>query len=118
MRNRKNQILIRMSDAEFSQYQNRRARSGKSGNAFCLACLLNHPIRVVEHLPEMLRQLKTIGNNLNQIAQYFHSGGFYSKSMQDEINRHLTALWQLRQEAIKLGGTYHGRVKTHRNKKR
>ena len=38
--------------------------------------------------------------------------------MQDEINRHLTALWQLRQEAIKLGGTYHGRVKTHRNKKR
>ena len=59
-----------------------------------------------------------IGNNLNQIAQYFHSGGFYSKSMQDEINRHLTALWQLRQEAIKLGGTYHGRVKAHRNKKR
>ena len=63
-------------------------------------------------------ELKRIGNNLNQIAQYFHSGGFYSKSMQDEINRHLTALWQLRQEAIKLGGTYHGRVKTHRNKKR
>ena len=54
----------------------------------------------------------------NQIAQFFHSGGFHSKSMQDEINRHLTALWQLRQEAIKLGGTYHGRVKTHRNKKR
>ena len=66
----------------------------------------------------MMRELHGIGNNLNQIAQYFHSGGFYSKSMQDEINRHLTALWQLRQEAIKLGGTYHGRVKTHRNKKR
>ena len=66
----------------------------------------------------MMRELHAIGNNLNQIAQYFHSGGFYSKSMQNEINRHLTALWQLRQEAIKLGGTYHGRVKTHRNKKR
>ena len=68
MRNRKNQFLIRMNDAEFSQYQNRQVRSGESGNAFCFACLLNHPIRVVEHLPEMLRQLKTIGNNLNQIA--------------------------------------------------
>jgi|GEM_PF-2767300 len=68
MRNRKNQILICMNDAEFSQYQNRRAPSGKSVNAFCLACLLNHPIRVIEHLPEMLQQLKAIGNNLNQIA--------------------------------------------------
>ena len=76
---------------------------------------------ITAELPELqklIAEYSAIGNNLNQIAQYFHSGGFYSKSMQDEINRHLTALWQLRQEAIKLGGTYHGRVKTHRNKKR
>ena len=37
MRNRKNQILIRINDAEFSQYQNHRTRSGKLGNAFCMA---------------------------------------------------------------------------------
>ena len=72
----------------------------------------------VPEIKKLINEFGKIGNNLNQIAQYFHSGGFYSKSMQDEINRHLTALWQLRQEAIKLGGTYHGRVKTHRNKKR
>ena len=76
---------------------------------------------ITAELPELqklIAEYSAIGNNLNQIAQFFHSGGFHSKSMQDEINRHLTALWQLRQEAIKLGGTYHGRVKTHRNKKR
>ena len=94
MRNRKNQILIRMSDAEFSQYQNRRARSGKSGNAFCLACLLNHPIRVVEHLPEMLRQLKAIGNNLNQIARTANSG-FQAPPVTREIQEEVNLLWQL-----------------------
>ena len=69
MRNRTNQILIRLNDAEFAQYQKRRKRTGKSGNAFCLACLLNHPIRTVENLPEILRQLKAIGNNLNVVVQ-------------------------------------------------
>ena len=94
MRNRKNQILIRMSDAEFSQYQNRRTRSGKSGNAFCLACLLNHPIRVVEHLPEMLRQLKAIGNNLNQIARAANSS-FQAPPVTREIQEEVDLLWQL-----------------------
>ena len=94
MRNRKNQILIRMSDAEFSQYQNRRARSGKSGNAFCLACLLNHPIRVVEHLPEMLRQLKAIGNNLNQIARAANAG-FEAPPITQELQEEVELLWRL-----------------------
>ena len=88
---RTNNVMVRFTDAEYAS---------------------------ISELQKLIAEYSAIGNNLNQIAQYFHSGGFYSKSMQDEINRHLTALWQLRQEAIKLGGTYHGRVKTHRNKKR
>ena len=94
MRNRKNQFLIRMNDAEFSQYQNRQVRSGESGNAFCFACLLNHPIRVVEHLPEMLRHLKAIGNNLNQIARAANSG-FQSPPVTREIQEEVDLLWQL-----------------------
>ena len=94
MRNRKNQFLIRMNDAEFSQYQNRQVRSGESGNAFCFACLLNHPIRVVEHLPEMLRHLKAIGHNLNQIARAANSG-FQAPPVTREIQEEVDLLWQL-----------------------
>ena len=94
MRNRKKQILIRMSDTEFSQYQNRRACSGKSGNAFCLACLLNHPIRAVENLPEILRQLKAIGNNLNQIARAANAG-FEAPPITQEIQEEVELLWRL-----------------------
>ena len=94
MRNRTNQILIRLNDAEFAQYQKRRKRTGKSGNAICLACLLNHPIRTVENLPEILRQLKAIGNNLNQIARAANAG-FEAPPITQEIQEEVELLWQL-----------------------
>ena len=104
--------LYEMSQAEFI----REAISGATIKPTIVATLVSDDLLAA--VGKLTAEYGRIGNNLNQIAQYFHSGGFYSKSMQNEINRHLTALWQLRQEAIKLGGTYHGRVKTHRNKKR
>ena len=120
MRKRNVHIQFWLDKKEAEAFQKKVKKSGLSREAY-----LRHLVTGLEPQdappPDyyaMMRELHGIGNNLNQIAQFFHSGGFHSKSMQDEINRHLTALWQLRQEAIKLGGTYHGRVKTHRNKKR
>ena len=106
---RTNNVMVRFTDAEYASISISAEQAGYPVAVYVRKSALDERIEV---------HYSAIGNNLNQIAQYFHSGGFYSKSMQDEINRHLTALWQLRQEAIKLGGTYHGRVKTHRNKKR
>ena len=94
MRNRTNQILIRLNDAKFAQYQKRREQAGKSGNAFCLACLLNHPIRTVENLPEILRQLKAIGNNLNQIAKRMNATGNVYKADVKEVKELMKQVWQ------------------------
>ena len=101
---RTNNVMVRFTDAEYASISISAEQAG-------------YPVAVYVRKSALDERIE-VHYNLNQIAQYFHSGGFYSKSMQDEINRHLTALWQLRQEAIKLEGTYHGRVKTHRNKKR
>ena len=115
--------MVRFTDAEYASISISAEQAGYPVAVYVRKSALDERIEVhyniTAELPELqklIAEYSAIGNNLNQIAQYFHSGGFYSKSMQDEINRHLTALWQLRQEAIKLGGTYHGRVKTHRNK--
>lgn len=122
---RTNNVMLRFTDAEYASISISAEQAGYPVAVYVRKSALDERIEVhyniTAELPELqklIAEYSAIGNNLNQIAQYFHSGGFYSKSMQDEINRHLTALWQLRQEAIKLGGTYHGRVKTHRNKKR
>jgi len=94
MRKRSNQILIRLNDEEFSKYQMRLSRSGKTGNSFCLACLLNHPITVIENMPDILRHLKAIGNNLNQIARAANAG-YHVPPITSQLQKEVDLLWRL-----------------------
>ena len=94
MRTRHNQILIRLNDEEFTKYQKRLGLSGKSGNDFSLACLLNHPITVIENIPDMIRHLKAIGNNLNQIARAANAG-FQTPPIITQIQKEVDLLWRL-----------------------
>ena len=94
MRKRNLQILIRANETEFALYKKRLNKAGMSGNKFCLACLLNHPINVIENMPAILRQLKAIGNNLNQIARATNAG-IAPPPVFDEIKQEVNILWQL-----------------------
>ena len=58
-----------------------------------------------------------IGNNLNQITRYLHSGGKITVSIVDEIKKCITEVRELRREIVHLGGIY-GNPKTLRSKKR
>ena len=107
---RTNNVMVRFTDAEYASISISAEQAGYPVAVYVRKSALDERIEVHYNITAELPELQKL------IIEY--SGGFYSKSMQNEINRHLTALWQLRQEAIKLGGTYHGRVKTHRNKKR
>ena len=59
-------------------------------------------------------QAAGIGNNLNQIARYFHSGGLASRGMLEELKRCIAEIRELRQEIVQPGGVYRGNSKTHR----
>ena len=59
-------------------------------------------------------QAAGIGNNLNQIARYFHSGGLASRGMLEELKRCIAEIRELRQEIVQLGCVYRGNSKTHR----
>ena len=55
-----------------------------------------------------------IGNNLNQLTQYFHMGGLISASMQELLRDCINDVMDMRKEVMKLGGDYRGYSKTHR----
>ena len=59
-------------------------------------------------------QATGIGNNLNQIARYFHGGGLASRGMLEELKKCIAEIRELRQEIVQLGGAYRGNSKTHR----
>ena len=49
-------------------------------------------------------QAAGIGNNLNQIARYFHGGGLASRGMLEELKKCIAEIRELRQEIVQLGG--------------
>ena len=68
----------------------------------------------IAELRDFARQLSHIGNNLNQIAAFFNSGGIQSRAMLEEINRCMTDLRAMRKEIAGLAGDYRGNLKTRR----
>lgn len=84
--------MVRFTDAEYASISISAEQAGYPVAVYVRKSALDERIEVhyniTAELPELqklIAEYSAIGNNLNQIAQYFHSGGFYSKSMQNEI---------------------------------
>lgn len=82
--------MVRFTDAEYASIFISAEQAGYPVAVYVRKSALDERIEVhyniTAELPELqklIAEYSAIGNNLNQIAQYFHSGGFYSKSMQD-----------------------------------
>lgn len=93
---RPRQIITRMTEDEFSTYQQRVKASKLSSQKYSLRCLLDEEkINVIEDLPELMRQLKAIGNNLNQIARAANAGDKEPPAAVTELKQGVGELWQL-----------------------
>lgn len=68
----------------------------------------------IGEIQNLTAQAAGIGNNLNQIARYFHGGGLASRGMLEELKKCIAEIRELRQEIVQLGGVYRGNSKTHR----
>lgn len=69
---------------------------------------------LIGEIQDLTAQAAGIGNNLNQIARYFHGGGLASRGMLEELKKCIAEIRELRQEIVQLGGVYRGNSKTHR----
>ena len=95
MRKRQKQIIIRMSEKEHADYTKRLSRTSLTGNSFGLKCLLCHPIFVIDGMPVLLRELKAIGNNLNQIAKATNSKQQVPDILLKDVEKGMSELWLL-----------------------
>jgi len=78
---------------------------------------INTEYRIVADFPEirkLTRELSAIGNNLNQIARYFNTGGLQSKSILEDINEAVSGIMEIRNAALRMAGEYNGNIETHR----
>lgn len=76
-RKRKNQVLISLSDEEYDKLIELKERSGRSMNEIIRKLIMGCKIREVPPLDfwGLTKQIRYVGNNLNQIAKGMHLHG-------------------------------------------
>ncbi len=113
-----NLIAVRLSDMQLEILDNNAATLQVSRSEYIRILLMEkriyHRVEIVadfEELRRLLIEFGKIGSNLNQIAKYFNTGGERSLAMQEEIQRCIWKLFELRKDVIKMAGDY---TKDHR----
>ena len=59
-------------------------------------------------------EFAAIGNNLNQIAAFFNSGGIQSRAMLENINHAIACIFEMREQVAEMAGKNYGNLKAHR----
>ena len=116
MERRTRKATVRLTEEELARLKEAARRAGWSQEAYLRALIGGidpRPKPPPDYLA-MTRELHAIGNNLNQIARYFHGGGLASRGMLEELKKCIAEIRELRQEIVQLGGVYRGNSKAHR----
>lgn len=118
----RHQVMIRFNDVEYELIKRYAKQTGYPVAVYVRKCSLGETpqitYNIVADLPEIQKlaeEFGKIGNNLNQIAKFFHMGGARSLAMQNQISQCITELHDLREEVIRMAGDFHGDTETHRS---
>lgn len=112
---RSRNVVIRLTQSEFDLICERANGSKLSHSEYCRRQILEgNVIQRFEFVADMsvirdaARQLAGIGNNLNQIAQFFHMGGARSLYMQEEINKAIRDVHEMNKKIHEIAGEKRG----------
>ena len=118
---RNRNITVRLTETEYDIVRNDAASAGLSISNYCRKQVLKGSVSVqysikanMEELTNITRQMFGIGNNLNQIAKYFHTGGSLTEHMQMEISKVHRELNEIRLILEKVARNDYGSSKTQR----
>lgn len=112
-------FVVRLDDIQYSIIQEYARQLGISMAEYIRRQAIHGKVEIrhplVVSLPELQKltdEFSAIGNNLNQIARYFHMGGLQSKEMREEINRCISEIMEMRKSIMKMAGEFHGNTET------
>ena len=108
-------VMLRLTEEEYVVLQEDALHAKMSVAAFARSVVVQRNViinyKVVADMDDVRtigKELHAIGNNLNQIAQYFHTGGARSEHIIQEINSGVKDLERIRKKVEKLAGERYG----------
>lgn len=108
---RSHRITVRLTDDEYEQLHKKASDSNMNQSRFVVNAIMNKQIIMIDGLKEYRRELRKIGNNLNQLTTLCHMGKIKCLNL-DAAQKALTENWKsvrllqkgLREDGMKSGG--------------
>ena len=96
MRKRRKAVLFRLTEKEYEHLQDLSEKSGLKMEPLIRKLIMGQEIhqRPPAEMPELLRQMSAIGNNINQIAKVANSSKFVRQEDIKEIQKMQSDLWK------------------------
>ena len=108
-------IKIRVTEKERDTILNHAKEARMSTSQFCRTQILDKDVIIryevvadMKEIKNLAKEMNAIGNNLNQIARYFHEGGNDSVLLREEIHRAMNDLSKMKDELKKISEERHG----------
>ena len=112
-------ITLRLSQAEFEFISNHATATKVTVSEFCRTQILDKEVTIryevvadMKEIKNLAKEMNAIGNNLNQIARYFHEGGNDSVLVREEINRAMEDLSKMKEALRRISEDRHGVAET------
>lgn len=113
------QVTVRLTDLEYEIIEKAASQAGMTFAGFMRhqavhgTINLSYPIVAdLSELKKLTNEFAAIGNNLNQIAKYFHMGGLQSKAMREKINSCIAEIMKMRKAVMSMAGDFYGSPQT------
>lgn len=98
-RKRNKTITIRVTEKEWMAIMEQVMLAGMNLTDFLVTAALRTEIHVPEDTKPMLKELKRIGNNLNQITMKINAGAFHSYNFREMISE----LHNIYEQLVRIG---------------
>lgn len=104
-------INLRLTDVQYEVISENAKATNLSLSEYIRRQLMKGKViakyELVADLPELKKlifEFGKIGNNLNQIAHHFNTGGIHSLEMQKAIGKGLSDIFKMKEEVLKMAG--------------
>lgn len=95
------QLNFRLSETELEQFQRNVEKSKLKQSEYLRKCVLEKDIIVIDEVKELMKELKRIGNNLNQLTRAVNSGEVKSTESLSVVKNELEIVWNEVIQALK-----------------
>ena len=108
--NRTQMILFRVSPREYEEINENREKAGLRLSEYARMMLTGETVVAAPpaDLNILIREIKRVGSNLNQIAHRLNAGEEFAAPTQAQLQDLMAQLYQMRKEVAKLTGEYRG----------